>query len=592
MSLKGKYAAEVWSYAQGVASGSIIANPERVKGCRRFISMVESGKYEIRTEDADFVIGFIETAFFHRQGETLEGLPLRGTPFLLQTWQKFCIYGMLIFYYPGTIERVVKEAFIFIPRKNGKTLLVAAISFALAVLSRKSAAVVYVVGAALKQAKETFTSWRYNVEHQMYRDKKEAQRKGWRIADNSFEHVVSNENFAGGAISLNALAANPDGQDSLNACYIVADELHAYKEPTQYNVLKEATKAYTNKLVIGITTAGDDGAGFCAQRLKYARMVLDGTFEDEGLFIFACCAEQDERGNVDYMDPLQHQKANPSYGITIRPADIMRDAIQAKNDPQQRPDFLAKSLDIFVAQMRAYFDLEKFRWSNRAAGEALGIDPAWELEEKLQFLSKLPIRWYGGADLSKMHDLTAAAMHGTYKGIDICIPHAWFPIVAAEEKADKDSIPLFGWQDDGWLDMCNAPTNDHKLVVNWFVGMRKRGFKFREIGHDRKFCDEYFRGMKKAGFRCVDQPQYHWKKSQGFRRIEQKALNGQLYYLGSEAYEYCVQNVFAMEGTDDLIKYEKIEDNRRIDIFDADVFAAVRMIEDAEKVEKAEEWSQ
>ena len=47
-----------------------------------------------------------------------------------------------------------------------------------------------------------------------------------------------------------------------------------------------------------------------------------------------------------------------------------------------------------------------------------------------------------------------------------------------------------------------------------------------------------------------------------------------------------------MEGTDDLIKYSKIEDNRRIDIFDADVFAAVRMLEDAENLEKAKEWSQ
>ena len=119
---------------------------------------------------------------------------------------------------------------------------------------------------------------------------------------------------------------------------------------------------------------------------------------------------------------------------------------------------------------------------------------------------------------------------------------------------------------------------------------RKKGFKIRQIGHDRKFCREYFLGMKSAGFSIIDQPQYHYKKSEGFRRIEEKVLNGKFFYFGSEAYEYCVQNVAAIEKTDDMIQYEKIEDNRRIDIFDASVFAAVRMLEDLERSQRAAEW--
>lgn len=90
---------------------------------------------------------------------------------------------------------------------------------------------------------------------------------------------------------LNALASNPDKQDSFNCNIVIADEMHAYRTPKQYNILKEATKAYTNKLVIGITTAGDDGNGFCAQRLAYCRKVLNGTVKDDAYFIFIACAD-------------------------------------------------------------------------------------------------------------------------------------------------------------------------------------------------------------------------------------------------------------------------------------------------------------
>lgn len=588
--LKGKFAADILQYARGVADGSIVAGEDRVLGCQRFLAMLEDPRFDVRTQDADFVIGIIQSSFRHRQGEALDGTPLRNTPLLLEPWEKYCIYGMLIFFYAGTQERVVKEAFIFIPRKNGKTIFVSALAWALSILQRMSGSVVYVVGAALKQALETYDNWQYNLERVQYKSKADAIRDGWRIYDNSFEHSISHPDLAGGSVSLNALASNPDGQDSFNCNIVIADEVHAYKSPKQYNILKEATKAYTNKLVIAITTAGDDGTSFCAQRLEYCRRVLRGKYENDALFTFLCSADQDEKGNVDILDPVQHQKANPNYGVTIRPADIMNDAQQAADDPQQRKDFLAKSLNIFTAQQRAYFQVATFRWSDARAGEALGIDPDWPLDKKIDAILKLPVKWYGGADLSKLHDLTAAVLHGCYQDIDICLPHAWFPVVAARIKADQDNIPLFGWQDDGWLDMCNAPTNNHADVVKWFIAMRNRGFKIRQVGHDRKFCREYFIGMKSAGFTVIDQPQYHYKKSEGFRRIEEKALNGKFYYFGSDAYEYCVQNVAAVEKTDDMIQYSKVEDNRRIDIFDADVFATVRMLEDLERSQRAADW--
>ena len=587
---KGKYAAEVLEYAQSVAEGRKVACREGVLGCKRFLRMLEDERFEVRTRDADFVIGIIERTFKHRQGEKLDGTPLRGKPLLLEPWQKYIVYALLIFYKPGTEERIVKETLIFVPRKSGKTIFVSALTWALGLLLRMSGSKIYVAAAALKQAMETFDNWDYNIEHVLYKSREAAKAAGWRILDNNMEHSISHDDLDGGALHMQALAYNPDKQDSFNCNIVIADEIHAFKNAEPYNRLKEATKAYTNKLVIAITTAGDDPSGFCAQQINYCKGILEGLYQDDQYFVFICQADRDENGDVDYLNPVEHEKANPNYGISVRPSDMMTAALQAQNNPQLRKSYLTRSLNIFVSSMRAYFNMDEFQRSNREAEKALGIAPEWTLEKKIKYLAKLPIQWYGGADLSKLHDLTASALHGQYQDIDIAITHAWFPIVAAAAKADEDNIPLFGWKDDGWLDMSNAPTVNHAEIVNWFVAMRKAGFKIKQVGHDRKFCREYFLGMKSAGFSIVDQPQYFYKKSEGFRHIEKKAKNGQLYYLGSEAYEYCVGNVRAIEKTDDMIQYEKVEPERRIDIFDADVFAVVRMLENMEKQEKARKW--
>ena len=568
------YAAIVEGYCAGVLDGSIFAGDDVINAVKRYESDLGRDDLTFDPSEPTAVLSIIEGKFCHRQGERLDGTPLMGTPLTFEPWEVFIVWCLFGFRWKDTGLVRYTEAIIEVARKNGKTLLIAALAWAAGMRRRRSGAVGYIVANTGKQAQEAFDDIAWNVRHWGL-DKT----SGVKLNDSVNSHLVS-VRFPDGSFSIEALKSNPDAQDSFNCNFAIADEFAGYRKPSQYNRFKEAMKAYSNKLMVGISTAGDNENSFGYRKIKAAADVAAGRVRNDSLFAFLCRPDVDDKGECDFTDPIQQMKANPNYGVTIRPEEIMADAVNALNSPQDRKDFLSRSMDVYTAARRAWFDVGEFRASDQKHD--------WTMDD----LRKMRLSWFGGADLSRMYDLTAAALyaHDPDSDTDIVITHAFFPITQAAAKADEDSIPLFGWEDDGVLTMCNSDTVQYMDVTNWFREMREMGFNIRQVGFDRKFAQEWVLQMEAAKFRVVDQPQYFWRKSQGFRRIEKMAKDGRLYYLHSEAYEYCVGNVHAIEKTDDMVEYHKIDEHSRMDLFDASVFACCKYLEQMGREEKARKW--
>ena len=581
----------VLDYATRTAEDQGVEELQRL-GAQRFLRDLRDPKWSFRPALPEFCIEIITGLFCFAQGERIDGTPLRGHPMELMPWHLFCIYNVCGFYQAGTDIRRFTEADLFAPRKTVKTTFGEGLQTAMALWYRKSGAKAKTVAGSLKQGMEGFDWLTYNFKRLGLVAENNPAGK-LRLMDSSLGHRIEGEIWDG-YINLETLAFKPELFDSFNCQFIHLDELELYKNDVPYTRLRDSMKAFTNKLILCTFTAGDDGTGFAASKRDYMEKILRQTVtgtDADRTFVFLAQAPEEPDGSIDYENPAVHRAANPAYGITIRPADMIAAAEQAKHNPSLRKEFFTRSLNRFVSSFKAWFDVEEFRRSDRRYN--------WTQAEAARIVKN----WFGGADLSKLHDLTAVCLAGEIpaaqaasedwtppEDVLVLLPHCYFPIVAATEKADQDQIPLFGWQEDGWLDMPNIPSMDPAEPVKQFKLWQRQGFRIRRIGHDKKFARPYITAMTAAGFRIKDQPQLYIQKSEGFRYIEHKAKIGCLYYFHAEPYEYCVQNVRAVEKQDDAIQYEKLGDNKRIDVFDASVFATVRLLIDTDRMRSNTGW--
>ena len=214
-------------YAEDIAAGREIAGKEIVQACERFLADLKRDDIELRPREPNAACSIMEGFFVHAQGEDINGMPLLGTPLVLQRWQIFVTVNILGWYYTGTERLRFTQSLIMTARKSGKTVFIAALSFAVGILWRRSGSKIYLVANALKQTLEAFGFLKFNMKwHGLDED------PDMTIQDNSFNHRIAyqfndEEGRPDGMLDINALPSNPDSQDSFNCNFAIADEIAA-----------------------------------------------------------------------------------------------------------------------------------------------------------------------------------------------------------------------------------------------------------------------------------------------------------------------------------------------------------------------------
>lgn len=190
-----------------------------------------------------------------------------GRPLILESWESEFVRNLFGWKRPdGT--RKYRKALLFIARKNGKTLLGAAIALYLLFADKEPGAEIYSVAADRDQAAIMFDTARGMVEgNQALASRCEVYRRAIVVpSTGSAYHVLS---------------ADAPSKHGKNAHGVLFDELHAQANRELYDVMKTSQGARKQPLFLMFTTAGFDRKSVCWEEYEYACKVRDGIIKDD-----------------------------------------------------------------------------------------------------------------------------------------------------------------------------------------------------------------------------------------------------------------------------------------------------------------------
>lgn len=413
-------------YSNDIITGNIPACKYIKQACKQFIDNLQRKDLVYIENESDKVITFINQLELSEQA--------KPTKFILEPWQTFIICGIYGFYFKGTSKRKVNTVFLELPRKNGKSQLITALTLYHLIFNIDSQ--VIVSANSREQAK--------NVDFKKIKEYCKQLDINKKILKQYYNSIKFNNS------ELLVTASDSKRLDGLNASLAVIDELHEAKNADMYNVLKSSQGSRKNPLLIAITTAGFDSESFCYSLVDYSIKVLNNEIIDDSQFNLIYTLDEDD----DYTDYNNIQKANPNLGISVNESFIINEIKKGINNPVEAFSVKVKHFNIWLTAKNydeQYIDMS---YVDKAFNKSINLNN--ELFKNCNGV-------YLGVDLAAISDIASVTYQFNIDGKYYFFNRYYLP------EHNQNSILMNNkykqWSKEGYIKLINGNVIDYNDII-------------------------------------------------------------------------------------------------------------------------------
>lgn len=459
----------IYEYYQAIKDGSIIVGKWIAIWYEMVIKGLENKSFFYEPKKANRAIKFIENFCHHHEGALAPGT------IKLELWQKALI-SVLFGICDSTGARQFREAIIIMGRKNGKTLLAAAISAYCIFLDGEYGARVYFAAPKLQQANLCYDAFYQMITCEPELDEMAKKRR----TDIYIESTNS---------SAQPVAFNANKSDGFNISLCIADEIASWRGAGGmkfYEVLKSSFGARKQPLLLSISTAGYENEGIYDELIKRATRVLLGDSKEARLAPFLYMIDDVTKWN----NINELQKSNPNLQVSVSIDYLLEEIAIAEGSLSKKAEFITKYCNIKQNSSQAWLSMQTIR---KCIGEHLDLN---------QFRNCYCV---GGIDLSQTTDLTSACLVIEKDGILNVISKFWLPTERIEEATERDGVPYDIYIKKGFIEPSGGNFVDYNDCFEWFRSIVQDYDLYPlKIGYDRYSAQYLVKQMQSFGFHMDD----------------------------------------------------------------------------------------